>query len=516
MAASDPADWPSADVRVRLAWLARFRALIVRDQAALIDLITAETHKPPHEALTGDLLPLLAACRWHERSARRLLAPRRARGGGPLFMGTSARVRRAPLGRVAIIATWNYPVQLLGIQLVQALVAGNRVVVKPSEHAPRTQAHLIALAQTAGLPPGTLDITPATRQAGRELLAAGGIDHVIFTGSTRVGREIAAWAAEHLVPTTLELSGCDSALVLADADVHLAARTIHAAVVMNAGQTCMAPRRVIVEQPAYAAFVDALRPLAAGARPLRLIDAGPAQAAFALVRDALAAGGRNLSGVLEAPRGQWLTPAFIADCPPDAALLVGDHFAPVVAIVPVPDRAAAIAMHTRFNQHLATAVFTRRPAQVGDFATALGSSFVTVNDALLPQAHAGTSLAGRGPSGWGVSRGPDGLLALTRPVCVSVTSPMIRPPVEPPTAKALAQLRSVISWLYRGPTAGSLPPAPPVPTQPTPPALAHKPAPIDPRDIPAPAHAPPSEASIKTLPAGLARPLAAGPGRSST
>ena len=133
-----------------------------------------------------------------------------------------------PLGRVLVIATWNYPVQLLGIQLVQAVLAGNRVVVKPSERAPKTQARLIALAVEAAeaVPSmrGVIESRPATRGEGQRLVAEEQFDHVIFIGSTAVGRAIAEVCAARLIPTTLELSGSDSAIVFADADARAAAR----------------------------------------------------------------------------------------------------------------------------------------------------------------------------------------------------------------------------------------------------------------------------------------------------
>jgi acyl-CoA reductase-like NAD-dependent aldehyde dehydrogenase len=294
----------TTDLTARLRWARGFRAAVWGARERLIELVCAETHKPRHEALTGDLMPLLAACVWHERHARRLLSGRGVGGRPALFMGQRHRVERHPLGRVAIIATWNYPVQLLGIQLVQALVAGNRVVVKPSEHTPMTQGLLLELAAGAagGLPEGVLTWTEATREAGPRLLEAGAIDHLVFTGSTAVGRQVAAWAAEGLIPTTLELSGCDSALVLADADPALAAERIWAGITMNGGQTCMAPRRVLVDRAIYPAFVAAVSPLAAGAKARRLINAGAAAKAYALAKGAVEAGGRSVSGVLEEPR----------------------------------------------------------------------------------------------------------------------------------------------------------------------------------------------------------------------
>lgn len=467
MDADITAVWQELGWAARRRWLARFRAAVARDAQTLIGLITDETHKPADEALTGDILPLLAACRWLEQRGGGVLRDR-ALGGRPFWLlGQRALLRRAPLGTVGIIATWNYPVQLLGIQLVQALVAGNRVVVKPSEHSPRTHARLLDLALAAGLPPGTLDRTPATREAGRRLLDGtfGRLDHLVFTGSTGVGREVAAWGARTLTPTTLELSGHDSAIVLSDADPALAARTIWNAVVMNGGQTCLAPRRAIVSARAWPGLIDALAPLAAAARPRRLITAQAAAHCAALVADAQRLGARSLSGVVElpGPGSPWLRPLAMAECPADSPLAAGEHFGPVLALIPARDDRAALAIHAGFAQRLATSLFTRSARRGAELAAALGSSLVTINDAVIPAMHPASGISGIGPSGWGVSRGIDGLLAMTRPVTVTRTRPTLRLPPGPVSASSMRGLRQLVSRLYaRGP-ALTLPAPPPAP-----------------------------------------------------
>lgn len=248
--------WPLAE---RLQWLEGFGVRMDRHADDLIKLICIETGKSAWESFASEILPLRASIRWHLNNAPRILAPRRLSGRPWWMLGQRHQVLRLPAGRVAIIATWNYPVQLLGIQLVQSIVAGNITVVKPSENSPRSQGLLLRLA-AEGLRDGTLTRTAATRAAGEELLGARSVDgilpfdHIVFTGSTEVGRVIAKRAAESLTPTTLELSGCDSAIVLASADAKLAAKSLWQAVVLNAGQTCMAPRRIIVEASIYRQF----------------------------------------------------------------------------------------------------------------------------------------------------------------------------------------------------------------------------------------------------------------------
>lgn len=442
---------PDWDLAARLAWTRRFGALVAARERELCSLIGQEVHKPRAEALLADVMPLVAVCRWHARHARRVLRPRRLRGRPLFLLGQRHQIVRVPLGAVGIIATWNYPVQLLGIELVQALVAGNRVIVKPSERAPQTQEFLLTLAAEAGLPVDALGTTPATRDAGPKLLESARLDHVVFTGSTRIGVQIASWAALGLVPTTLELSGRDTALVLADADVGLAARAIWGAVVMNAGQTCMAPRRVLVDRRVYGAFCSALAPLAAAAPPARLIDAAAAARCHALCRDALALGARSLSGVCEPAREASLRPLAIADCPADSLLVQGDHFGPVVAVVPVTSVDEALRIHHACDQHLAVSVYTRDLDAARSLAPRLGATFVTVNDTVLPTVHPGASVGGVGKSGWGLTRGEQGLLAMTRAVHVSTTSARIRTPTAMPDARTAERIAGFVRrFLGRG------------------------------------------------------------------
>lgn len=438
----EASSWRSASITDRRRWASRFRDLLIRNSEAVLAAVEADVFKPRWEGLTSDLLPLLAACRWHEKRAGKILKPARIRPGVWWSLGQSHRIERHPAGLIGIIATWNYPVQLLGIQLVQALVAGNDVVVKPSERAPRSQELLLLFAQQAGLPAGCLRVLPSTREAGREMLSNEPLDHLLFTGSTSVGREIAAIASAKLLPTTLELSGRDSAIVLKDADLSLAARTIWNAVCMNAGQTCMAPRRVLVERDAYSGFLAQLAPLAAGARPRRLIDCAAARFCFDLASDALAAGARSLSGVFEAPWDERLVPLAIVDCPPTAPLMLGEHFGPVLAVTAVANASAAVDLHHRTAQQhaLATSIFTNCRSSARRAAADVGSGIVTINDCVVPTGDPCVSIRARNSSGWGVSRGEAGLLAMTRAVHTSITSRWLRLPTDAPTTAAAAKI----------------------------------------------------------------------------
>ena len=217
--AAQPA-WERQSVRQRLRPVRALRRLVTDECDALCQTARRELGKSPEETIAGDLLPLADACLFLEREADHLLRPRRVpTAQRPLWLwGQSDRVHRRPRGVVGVIGTWNYPFLLNGVQIVQALTAGNGVLWKPSEVAPGCAEGLHGLFRRAGFPDGLLQRMEATREAGQALTEAA-VDHVVFTGSAAVGRRIAARLGERLISCTLELSGCDAMFVLDDADV---------------------------------------------------------------------------------------------------------------------------------------------------------------------------------------------------------------------------------------------------------------------------------------------------------
>ncbi len=446
-------EWSPPPLSERRAWARRFGGLVAADTDELARLAETEIAKPSWETLVSDVMPLVAACRWHARRAGRILATRRPGGRPWWLLGQAARVHRAPLGRVGIIATWNYPLQLLGVQLVQAIVAGNRVVVKPSERTPRTQQRLIELALAAGVP-GHSDTRPvleavsADREAGAALLDDPDLDHVVFTGSTGVGRRVAVRCAERLLPSTLELSGCDTVVVLPDADPVLAARTVWTSLTLNHGRTCMAPRRVLVHRSVAPAFAAALVPLASGAAARSLADEHAATRHRDLVADAVRRGARLISATDDGP-GDRVRAQVALDCPADARAFSDDHFGPLVVTAAWEDEADLLRLHRLGGKHLATSVFTADPRRADELAPKFGSGIVTINDTIVPTAHPATPIPATGDAGWGSSQGIEGLLAMTRPLVVTRTG-RLRPPAGEPDPRSLAFLRGLVRRWGRG------------------------------------------------------------------
>jgi acyl-CoA reductase-like NAD-dependent aldehyde dehydrogenase len=451
------ADWSRRPVRDRLRPVREFRHLLVEHADGLTAAVEADVRRPPDEVVGTDLLPVAAACKFLLAEAERVLRPKRV-GGRPLWLlGTRDVVHRRPHGVVGVIGTWNYPVYLTAIPVLQALVAGNGVLWKPSELTPRTAGVLHDLFTRAGLPADLLVRLPATREAGPQLAEAD-VDFVHFTGSDRVGRKLAARLGERLVPSALELSGVDAVLVLADADVRLAARSAWFGATLNAGQTCLAARRVLVQRGVYDRFVAELRPLVLAAGPVRLALASQAEQAARLVKEAEGKGATLLSpsplggeglgvrgeppGVDEAlathprplsPKGRGeeeVYPTAVLSPTADLALCREASFAPLVAVVPFDDADQAVSAHNACPFGLGAAVFTADIAEGQRLAAELRAGAVVVNDVIVPTAHPATPFGGRGASGWGSTQGAEGLLGMTAPQVVTVRKGAFRPHVD--------------------------------------------------------------------------------------
>lgn len=445
--------WARTSIAVRLEPVARLRRLLVRDADRLSNTVDRELGRPAAEVLATDVLPLADAFRFLQQGARKILAPRSVSiWRRPLWLfGQSDTVHRRPHGVVGIIGTWNYPVFLNGVQIVQALTAGNGVLWKPSELMPETASVLHSLLLEAGYSPDLVQMLPATRAAGPALLEAP-IDHVVFTGSAAVGRKIAARLGERLISSTLELSGCDPMFVLADADVPLAARAAWFGATLNKGQTCLAVRRIFVHRSVQDVFVDALRPWAESAVPVNLALASQVNQAEKLIAEAVGQGARLLNPARSPAQGGSMTPAVLLDATPTMGICRDAMFAPVTAVLPFGEMDEALAKNAQCEYGLGASVFTSNPIAAERLAGRLAVGSVSVNDVIAPTGHPATPFGGRGTSGWGATQGEEGLLAMTAMQVVSRRSGTFRPHYQPmvegtPTTKLT---RGLLEWCHGG------------------------------------------------------------------
>lgn len=421
--------WAAKTVLQRTGWIRRFRSWLVERHQDWTAVIDREVGKSREECLATEILPFAAACAHLAISAPRVLAPRKA-SGTPLFLaGGTDHVFRRARGVIGIIGTWNYPLLLSGIQIAQALVAGNAVLFKPSEKAPECGTLLVEGLRLAGIPEGLVTLLDADTASG-EALVAEEIDHLVFTGSRAVGAHIAMALAPRLVSSSLELSGHDALFVLDDADAAQAARAAWFGSLANSGRTCMATRRCLVAHGALTPFRQALAKLAENT-PTLVLDR-PAGAleraghARAIADNAVEAGARWLLG--KAPAGN-AGPLILENVTAGMRVWREDVFVPLIAMMPCPDEAAMLAADAACPFALGAAIFGgEKRARV--LASQLRAGLVTINDVLIAAGHPDTPIGGRGASGWGSTQGAEGLLDMTVPQVVRVSSGTFRPHYE--------------------------------------------------------------------------------------
>ena len=236
--------------------LLRLRKAVVEHQQEMLDAINADYgNRSRHETLLGDMMPVLAEIDHMRAHLRRWMRPQRRSPGWRLWPA-KVQVRYVPLGVVGVISPWNYPIQLALAPLAAAIAAGNHVYLKPSEHSPHTSAFLRTLLAEV-FPPERVAVAIGGAEVGAAF-AGLPLDHLLFTGSTAVGRKVMAAAAANLTPVTLELGGKSPAVVGMDAPMAQVATRLATGKLYNAGQTCIAPDYVLVDAARRDALADAL------------------------------------------------------------------------------------------------------------------------------------------------------------------------------------------------------------------------------------------------------------------
>ena len=421
------ARWSATPISDRLRLLKRLRHRIAHEGLSLAAEIDG-SNRDLSQRLVGEVLPVADAIRFLERRAPRILRTVHwGRRGRPLWLsGARLEVRREPLGVVLVIGPSNYPLLLPAVQALQALAAGNAVLIKP---APGHGASIIKLREwaiEAGLDAELFGLLPEDESSVAAVVEAG-IDKVFLTGSARTGKVILRALADHLVPAVMELSGCDAAFICPDADLDLAARALAFSLGFNGGATCIAPRRVFVPRELQLGLASRLLPLLKTVPAARL-RAGDVARLNDLREDAVLRGARVVDGP---PSPGRVPPMIVFDATPEMGLLQADLMAPVLSIVCVDDVAQAVSLNAHCPYALGATIFaSKRSAEA--LAGRINAGVVLVNDAIVPHADPRLPFGGRGQSGFGVTRGTEGLLEMTRVKAVSIRGGKFRPHYDAP------------------------------------------------------------------------------------
>lgn len=361
--------WAAQPTANRACFIGELRPLLADAAPDLARAAGLIARRPVAEKLVSEVLPLLEACRFLEKNADKVLRPRRHGWfGRPLWLhGSSFEVHRKPFGVILIVGPRNYPLFIPIVQILQALVAGNAVVVKPAEGASQPVSEFLEVLKRSRIPTELVQVLSEDPESARAAVRFG-VDKALFTGSSENGRDFLEELAKQNTPSVMELSGADTVFLRADADVQLAARAIDFGTHLNNGDTCMAPHAII----AHEAVADELD---------------------------------------QTLRGLGL---------------------PTETMLRVRDDAEALQI-AEFDEHgLGAAIFSRDESAARAFALQLATGFVTINDLIVPTADPRFPFGGIRRSGFGVTRGAEGLLEMTHAQPIAIRRSRFLPHLDQP------------------------------------------------------------------------------------
>ncbi len=385
--------WSEFGLKKRIEVIREFQALLYGKKSEIAAAITREVGKPLAEALVTEVLVVLDAARFLIDNAWALLRDEPVPHANIVTKLKTGSLVREPHGVIGIISPWNYPFSIPATETLAALVAGNAVVLKPSELTPLIALELAELLHKAGVPDNVFQVMVGEGPAGAALLRSP-IDKLVFTGSVTTGKRIAAAAAERLLPVVLELGGKDPMLVLDDADIDVASSAAVWGAFVNAGQACLSVERCYVHHKLYEQFAKAC---AEKTKQLRIgngmdahTDVGPMiqerqlRIVEAHVEDAKARGARVMAGGKRLPEigTNFYAPTVLADVTQDMRIMREETFGPVLPMMSCEDDDEAIHLANDSEYGLAASVWTRDAKRGERLARRIHAGTVMVNDVI--------------------------------------------------------------------------------------------------------------------------------------
>jgi coniferyl-aldehyde dehydrogenase len=427
----------------RRALLDRIEAMMLRHEGEISTTISDDFgNRSIHETLVLEFQPLLGALRHARKNLKNWMAPRRPPTAASFLPGHN-RLLRQPLGVVGVISPWNYPLDLALAPAVAAIASGNRVMIKPSELTPRF-AQLLARMVGESFAPEEIAVVTGDSEVGRAFSELP-FDHLLFTGSTPVGRLVAQAAAKNLTPVTLELGGKSPAILHEDYDVERAARSLAFGKWFNAGQTCIAPDYMLAPRHAINALVGALKGVARRNYPgvannpdyTSIVSPRHYQRLQALLSQAVEAGAQAIvltgEGENFPPGLRKIPPTLVLGAKPDMAIMQEEIFGPLLPILPYDTLDEALAFVNARDRPLALYAFGDDEGFRQKILNGTIAGGVTLNDCLLHFAQEEQPFGGVGPSGMGAYHGEWGFRAFSKEKPVFVQSrfnalPLLFPP----------------------------------------------------------------------------------------
>jgi acyl-CoA reductase-like NAD-dependent aldehyde dehydrogenase len=418
-------NWTRRPIAERCHFLRALREKMFASRNELADAVVHESGKPRAEALFSDIFVSLDTTGYLATNAEKMLAPERVPHHNIAAKAKTGELRHEPLGVIGIISSWNYPLAIPLGQIIPAVAAGNAVVCKTSDFTPQCGAFIEKLFIDAGFPKDLVSVIQGTGEVGRALIDAAP-DKVLFTGSVETGRRVAEACATRLIPTVLELGGKDAMIVLADANLEIAASGAVWGSFTNCGQVCLSVERIFVERSVAEKFaalcVEKTKKLRLGPGADPATDIGPlirpqhVQRMTTLIEDSVAHGAKVLYGGNPRPDlgPNFFEPTVIIDVHSSSRLFQEETFGPILAIQRVANAAEAVTRANDSRFALAASVWTSNAGLAKKIAAQLRAGSVMINDTISYYAIAEAPHGGCGLSGWGRAHGKTGLLEMVQ------------------------------------------------------------------------------------------------------
>lgn len=426
--------WRKTSFSERKKLIMKAREVILAELDEIALLISNESGKPVAEALSMEIAPVLDLMQYFARNTEKLLKPRKIVIGLYSLLGRSSKIIYQPLGVVGIIPAWNYPFSIPLGETVMALMAGNTVVLKPSELTPLIGLKIGEICKKAGIPENVVQVVTGAGAAGAALVESAP-DKIMFTGSVATGKKIAEAAAKNLTSVVLELGGKDPMIVFADANLELAAQGAVWGAFCNAGQSCSSVERLYVEESAAekltALIVEETKKLKVGEGTDESVSVGAmsSERQLNIVKDHVEnfekEGAKILTG--GSSNNLFFEPTVIANANNSMRAMQEETFGPTLPIATFKTEEEAIKLANDSEFGLTASVWTRNLAKGKRVAERIEAGTVCVNEVLYTHGIGQTPWGGFKNSGRGRTHGIEGLMELVQPQHIHVNKLAILP-----------------------------------------------------------------------------------------
>lgn len=457
-------EWRKTSLAERQAVLRALLDYTVENKDELCRLVTTDSGKTRENALVGEIWPVCEKLRWTIKNGPKHLAPEPVSSG--LLLHKKARLEFHPLGVVAAIIPWNYPFQNFANPIIPALMAGNAIVIKPSEWVAWSSARFAEafrkVLEDMGHDPNLIQLVQGFGPTGAALARAE-VDTILFIGSVGNGRRVVEASAERVVPVVMELGGKDAFIVCEDADLEQAVHASLAGCYINCGQNCVASERLLVNDGIYEAFEARAKALVESFRQgpsgEDVVDVGAIVTPLQLdliesaVDKAVAQGARVVTGgkrVLH-DKGDYFQPTILADVTEDMEIMQEEMFGPVMLLCRVEDDAEAIRVANGVSYGLSSSVFSKDAARARRIAEQLEAGMTAINEfGGITYMAQDLTFGGVKASGYGRMNGREGLRAMCNIKSVMDERIPIRKPnrVFPVDPKDYGTFSGVIDLVY--------------------------------------------------------------------